>query len=164
MKKHTLIAKGFHWTFVAVFAYAMYKQVGDVEDLAQPGLIEFEVVFATLFLALLFARYVYMSGQKTALPDTAPTWQHRASKLVHGSMYVCFAMTAITGLLIGLLFRSGYTEGWQIGLVAEVHGIFISTAVVLVVIHVLAAIYHRLLNDGVWSSMVPLLREKGVRE
>jgi len=27
-------------------------------------------------------------------------------------------------------------------------------------LHILAAIFHRLKNDGVWSSMVPFLKEK----
>jgi cytochrome b561 len=39
------------------------------------------------------------------------------------------------------------------------HEFSISTIYWFIAIHAAAAIYHRFKNDGVWSSMVPVLKE-----
>jgi cytochrome b561 len=44
--------------------------------------------------------------------------------------------------------------------VIEAHELAVSIIYWLIGIHILAAIYHRLKKDGVWSSMVPLWKEK----
>ena len=47
-----------------------------------------------------------------------------------------------------------------IGLVLGLHEFAAVFSYILIVTHVLAAIYSRLKGEGVWSSMVPVLKEK----
>ena len=75
-------------------------------------------------------------------------------------MYLCLALIPLTGLLIGLLFWLGLKEGLLINLVVGAHELSVSIIYWLIGLHILAAVYHRLKNDGVWSSMVPLWKEK----
>ena len=50
---HSILGKLFHWGFVAIFAYGIYKQVDNISQLADGTLLRFEVIFAALFLILL---------------------------------------------------------------------------------------------------------------
>ena len=68
--------------------------------------------------------------------------------------------TIISLILIGLLFWLGLKEGLLINLVVEAHELSVSIIYWLIGLHILAAVYHRLKNDGVWSSMVPFWKEK----
>jgi cytochrome b561 len=75
-------------------------------------------------------------------------------------MYTTLAGTAITGLLIGLFYWLGFKEGLLINLLTVIHSFVVNALYWLIGIHIVAAIYHRLKKDGVWSSMVPFLKEK----
>jgi cytochrome b561 len=75
-------------------------------------------------------------------------------------MYTALASTAITGLLIGLFYWLGFKEGLLINLLTVIHSFVVNALYWLIGIHIVAAIYHRLKKDGVWSSMVPFLKEK----
>ena len=75
-------------------------------------------------------------------------------------MYTTLAGTAITGLLIGLFFWLGFKEGLVIDLLTGLHALVVNALYWLIGIHIIAAIYHRLRKDNVWSSMVPFFKEK----
>jgi cytochrome b561 len=75
-------------------------------------------------------------------------------------MYICLAAIPLSGLMIGLLFWLELKDGMLINIVIEAHELAVSIIYWLIGIHILAAIYHRLKKDGVWSSMVPLWKEK----
>ena len=98
--------------------------------------------------------------QKSSLPKSIPKPQIMAAKIVHSAMYTCLALIPFTGLLIGLLFWLGLKDGLLINLVVGAHELSVSIIYWLIGLHILAAVYHRLKNDGVWSSMVPLWKEK----
>ena len=49
--------------------------------------------------------------QETSLPDDTSKIQKIAARTVHLGMYTTLAGTAITGLLIGLFYWLGFTEG-----------------------------------------------------
>ena len=67
---YSILGKLFHWGFVAIFAYGIYKQVDNISQLADGALWRFGVIFAALFLILLGARFFYMSRvQSSALPE-----------------------------------------------------------------------------------------------
>jgi hypothetical protein len=55
--RHSVLGKLFHWGFVAIFAYGIYKQVDNISQLADDALLRFEVIFAALFLILLGALF-----------------------------------------------------------------------------------------------------------
>jgi len=155
------IAKFMHWGFVLLFIYGLLKQIDELNQLEDKALLQFEVIFATVFVLLLLIRFIYMkTTQKSSLPDSTPKSQLLAARVVHYGMYACLALIPLTGLLIGLLFWLGFEDGFLINTVVEVHEFSVSIIYWLIGLHILAAIFHRLKNDGVWSSMVPFLREK----
>ena len=155
------IAKFMHWGFVLLFIYGLLKQIDELNQLEDKALLQFEVIFATVFVLLLLIRFIYMkTTQKSSLPDSTPKSQLLAARVVHYGMYACLALIPLTGLLIGLLFWLGFKDGFLINTVVEVHEFSVSVIYWLIGLHILAAIFHRLKNDGVWSSMVPFLKEK----
>ena len=155
------MAKFMHWGFVLLFIYGLLKQIDELNQLEDKALLQFEVIFATVFVLLLLIRFIYMkTTQKSSLPDSTPKSQLLAARVVHYGMYACLALIPLTGLLIGLLFWLGFEDGFLINTVVEVHEFSVSVIYWLIGLHILAAIFHRLKNDGVWSSMVPFLKEK----
>ena len=98
--------------------------------------------------------------QKTSLPTDTPKTQRLAAKIVHLGMYAALGVIAITGLMIGLIFWLDFKDGVLIETVVAIHELAIPLMYWLIAIHVCAAIYHRLLSDGVWNSMVPFWKEK----
>ncbi len=159
--KHSFTAKLFHWGFVIIFIYGISKQVDDINQLADISLLKSEIIFAALMIFLLLIRYIYMSKtQVTSLPEDTSMFQKRAANVVHLSLYINLAVIPITGLVIGILYWLGLKSGIFIEFTVGLHELSISTMYWLIAIHVSAAIFHRFKNDGVWSSMVPLLPEK----
>jgi len=159
--KFSSFAKLMHWGFVLLFVYGLLKQIDSINQLEDSSLLKFEVAFASVFLFLLLIRFIYMkTTQQSLLPESTPKPQIMAAKIVHFSMYTCLALIPFTGLLIGLLFWLGLKEGLLINLFVEAHELSVSIIYWLIGLHVLAAVYHRLKNDGVWSSMVPFWKEK----
>jgi len=155
------IAKFMHWGFVLLFIYGLLKQIDELNQLENKALLQFEVIFATVFVLLLLIRFIYMkTTQKSSLPDSTSKSQLLAARVVHYGMYACLALIPFSGLLIGLLFWLGFEDGFLINTVVEVHEFSVSVIYWLIGLHILAAIFHRLKNDGVWSSMVPFLKEK----
>ena len=161
----SFIAKFMHWGFVLLFIYGLLKQIDELNQLEDKALLQFEVIFATVFVLLLLIRFIYMkTTQKSSLPDSTPKSQLLAARVVHYGMYACLALIPLTGLLIGLLLWLGFEDGFLINIAVEAHGLSVSVIYWLIGLHILAAIFHRLKNDGVWSSMVPFLKEKGYKK
>ena len=160
-KKYSFFAKFWHWGFVLLFIYGVTKQVNEIEQLEDKLFFQFEIFFAVIFLFLLAIRFVYMNKtQETSLPDDTSKIQKLAARTVHLGMYSTLAGTAITGLLIGLFYWLGYKEGFIIDFLTAIHSFVVNGLYWLIGIHIIAAVYHRLKKDGVWSSMVPFLKEK----
>ena len=67
MNSHTITSKFIHWTFTVLYAYGIFKQVGDLEELEDTSLLNFEIVFAIVFLVIVLIRYFYMKGTPTPL-------------------------------------------------------------------------------------------------
>ena len=159
-KNYSLLAKFLHWCFIIMFVFGIYKQVDDINQLEDISFFRTEIVFASVFLLFLAFRFLYMTKtQKTSLPDETPKSQKLAAKIVHYSMYISLASIAVSGLIIGYIFSLGLKEGLLVELIIGVHEFSVSAIYWLISIHVIAAIYHRLKNDGVWSSMVPFWKE-----
>ena len=160
-RKYNFFAKFFHWGFVLLFIYGVAKQVNEIEQLEDQFFFQFEIIFAVIFLFLLSIRFVYMNKtQETSLPDDTSKIQKIAARTVHLGMYSTLAGTAITGLLIGLFYLLGFTEGLLIDFLIVFHSFIVNALYWLIGIHIVAAVYHRIKKDGVWSSMVPFLKEK----
>ena len=67
VQPHSLAAKSLPWGFIVVFLYALSKQLDEVEELEAPGLLQYEMAFAVVFLLLVGAR-----GHDRGKPDGQP--------------------------------------------------------------------------------------------
>lgn len=156
-----MIAKLFHWGFVILFLYGIFKQVDNISQLEDIALLKFEILFASIFLLLLVIRFIYMKKtQQSSLPDSTPQLQKLAAKTVHYGMYISLALIASSGLMIGFLFWLNFKNGFLIDIVVGIHEFSIYLIYFLIPLHIVGAIYHRLLKDGVWNSMVPFWKER----
>ena len=66
MKSHTPLAKFIHWSFSILYAYGIFKQVGDLSELEDPALLNFEILFAVVFLVIVLV-YEYGIRSKSYL-------------------------------------------------------------------------------------------------
>ena len=98
--------------------------------------------------------------QKTSLPEDTTKTQKIAAKIAHNEMYILLGGTVLSGLLIGFLFWLGIKNSLLIDFAVNIHELIINLLYLFIFIHIIAATYHRLKRDGVWSSMVPFFREK----
>ena len=163
-RSYSPMAKFLHWAFIGVFAYGVINQVDEVGELEDITLLIREVVFTLVFIALLLFRFLYMRSIKATMPQLAmPRRFILLAKAVHLGMYASLTLIALTGLLIGGLYYSGVKEGSVLETVLELHEIFFWTSVNLMFLHTVGAIYHRFQGDGVWSAMVPVLKEEQTR-
>jgi len=157
---HSRTAKIIHWGFILVFAYALTKQLDAVDQLADAALLRFEMVFALIFLALLAARYFYMRNTRpSAIPEDAPILLKRLASLGHLAIYGSLAAIALSGMLIGTFYWLGFTDGLLIEIAVWLHEVSVSASYICIAIHVGAALFHRLMGDGIWSAMVPIFTE-----
>jgi cytochrome b561 len=158
--QYSKLAKVFHWGFVVLFAYGIAKQVDDISQLEDFALLRFELIFATIMILLLAIRFLYMAKTQTSsLPKETSAFQRLAAKLVHLGMYVLLATIAVSGILIGGIYWIGMKDGLLIEGIIAVHELAVTASYWLIGVHVAAALFHRLKQDGVWSSMVPIWKE-----
>ena len=162
-KSHTNLAKIIHWGFIILYAYGILKQIDDLSQLEDTGLLIFEVIFASVFLLIVLIRYFYMSRFETFLGahEPVPVMHKFLAKIIHTSMYLCLILLPLTGLMIAGLFAQEIKDGPLIEIVVGLHGFSADLSYLLIAIHVVAALYSRIKGEGVWSSMVPLWKERG---
>jgi cytochrome b561 len=162
-ESHTTPAKVFHWGFIILYAYGIFKQVDDISQLEDSDLLAFEVAFASIFLVIVMIRYNYMRKFKTFLGADKPVPKtHRyLAKSIHTSMYLCLILLPLSGLVIAGLFSQGITQGPMQDLALTLHEFSADLSYVLIAIHVGAALWSRIKGEGVWTSMVPIWKEEG---
>lgn len=165
-ESHTFLAKTIHWLFIVLYAYGIFKQIEDIEQLEDTGLLIFEVIFASVFLLIVIMRYVYMRRFETFQGATVPVpkMHKHFAKTVHRLMYLCLILLPITGLMIAGLYSQGYTneDQFMLNSALEIHGLSADLSYLLIVIHIGAAFWSRIKGEGVWSSMVPIWKENGI--
>ena len=160
---HTPLAKFIHWTFTALYAYGIFKQVEDIEDLEDASLLNFEIFFAIVFLVIVLLRFFYMRDVKTLLG--AHEKMHKGhlfiAKTTHRLVYISLIMLPTTGLLIAGMLAIDI-PGMQIAIGLHEFSAFLSY--VTIAIHVGASLYSRFKGEGVWNGMVPVWKETGKNE
>ena len=160
---HTFLAKFIHWTFIPLYAYGIFKQVGDLNELEDASLLNFEILFASVFLIIVLLRYFYMKGTPTLLG--AHGGLHKGhlfiAKTVHSIVYLSLVMLPVTGLLIAGLFS---LDVGGIDFAIAVHEFSAFLSYVVIALHVGATLYSRFKGEGLWNAMVPFLQETGKKE
>jgi cytochrome b561 len=163
MNSHTFLAKTIHWTFSILYAYGIIKQVDDLDELEDVSLLNFEIIFAVIFLIIVMIRFFYMKDAKTLLG--AHDEMHKGhlfiAKATHRVIYFSLIMLPTTGLLIAGLFNSGI-PGMRIALTLHEFAAFLSY--ITIGIHVAASLYSRFKGEGIWNAMVPIWQESRKNE
>ena len=161
---HTLLGKAFHWAFVLLYAYGIFKQIDDLGQLEDAALLWFEIVFASVFLLLVVVRYGYMRRFETFQGSVVPVHRYhkRFARIMHVAMYLCLVLLPVTGLAIAWLFTQGVGEdALTMNAAIGLHGFSADLSYALIAVHVAAALYSRVKGEGVWTSMVPVFTESG---
>jgi cytochrome b561 len=158
MNSHTFLAKTIHWTFSILYAYGIFKQVDDLDQLEDPSLLNFEILFASIFLVIVMLRFLYMKNVKTLLGSHYEIHKGHLfiAKATHRLIYFSLIMLPTTGLLIAGMFNSG-TPGMRIAISLHEFAAFLSY--ITIGIHVAASLYSRFKGEGVWNAMVPIWQE-----
>jgi len=160
MNSHTTLAKFIHWTFTLLYAYGIFKQVDDLTELQNPSLLNFEILFATIFLILVLVRYFYMKDAPTLLGahEDVSRGHLFIAKTVHRLVYFSLIMLPTTGLLIAGLFNLGM-GGIELAIALHEFSAFLSY--IVIALHVGASLYSRYKGEGLWNAMVPVWKETG---
>jgi len=162
-ESHTFLARFIHWTFIPLYAYGIFKQVDDIESLEDRALLIFESIFASIFLLIVILRLTYMRRFKTFQGATHTPHRIHAfiAKSVHRGMYAALILLPLSGLIIAALYSQDIKTGLLQDGALAVHELSATLSYVMIATHVSAAIYSRIKGEGVWSSMVPILKENG---
>ena len=157
---HTFLAKLIHWTFIPLYAYGIFKQVDNLNELKDTSLLNFEILFAIIFLIIVLLRYFYMKDTPTLLGahDNVRKGHLLIAKTVHGLVYFSLIMLPTTGLLIAALFS---LEMGGVEIAIGIHEFSAFLSYVVIALHVGATLYSRFKGEGLWNAMVPVWKEKG---
>ena len=167
------VARIFHWlTVLLVLAqFIVGWTMPDVRRGVKPvGLIHWHLVLGSSLLVIVALRLAWRLTHRPPPPPLGlPLWQKRAADITHGLLYVLLLAVPITGWIaasvrvwvvraFGLLplpqIMPPFAKiGFRVG---DIHdGVLVWTLLVVVVLHVLAALYHRfVLRDTVLNRML----------
>ena len=108
MKTHTKTSKFIHWTFSLLYAYGIFKQVEELDQLNNPSILMVEIVFAGIFLGIVFIRYFYMKDVDTLLGAKVeiPKGHLFIAKTIHMLVYLTLILLPTTGLIIAALLHT----------------------------------------------------------
>jgi cytochrome b561 len=123
---------------------------------------------STIGLLVLIRLWWRLTHRPPALPASMPAWEVSAARITHGLLYACLVVMPLVGFLASNFTKYGVKYfGIQVGpffaenqglrdALQEVHEIVSYLLVVLIVVHILAAFKHLLLDkDGVFQRMLP---------
>lgn len=165
-------AKAFHWLIVAllVVQYPIGWLMPDIHRGMEPGTgMIIHISFGMLVLVLILLRFAWRLTHPVAPESSLPPWQRLSSEAVHWLLYLAVLATTFTGWLFAS-FR-----GWSVSFfylfplpmlasdnaaagkaIDGLHQAAEWTLLVLIGIHVAAALAHRFIyRDGVMERMLP---------
>lgn len=166
------VAIALHWLIAAliVFMAALGWFMMTVEH--EPGGERFmnlhKSVGLVLFVLVLLRALWRMFHPPGALPAQMPVWEARLAPITHGLLYLAMLAVPITGIIgseyskAGLKFFGATLPAWvapsreTAHTFFEIHETLVWVLVVLVGLHALAALKHRLVDrDAVFGRMWP---------
>ncbi len=153
---HGFVTKGIHWLSAGLIGFGYFKGLDSVRQLADPAVLQFEVVYALLLGGLFAARYAWTRGVAgtTRLPASAPRWEHVASKTVHMGLYAAVFGIILSGLGIALGVSVPALGGLFLVAMLALHEGALVAMPLLLVAHIAGALWHKLVRrDGVLESM-----------
>lgn len=167
------VARAFHWLTVllVVAQFIIGWTMPDIRRGTQPvGLIQWHLVVGSSLLVVVVFRLAWrLTHRPPPPPPGLPLWQERVASITHAALYVLLLVVPITGwaaasvrpwvvrafgvLPLPQLLPANAKIGFRIG---DFHGGLLAwTLLVVVALHVLAALYHRfVLRDTLLKRML----------
>jgi cytochrome b561 len=166
------VAKILHWLIVALLV-AQFSVAWTMPDIGRgtqnEGLITVHLSLGAFILLVVIIRLAWrLTHPVPLLTDDVPPWQHRAAQALHALLYAILVALPVMG------WANANARGWDVaifglslpkimatrsGLGMALGDIHQATAIVLLVVvglHVLAALYHHfLVRDRVLLRMLP---------
>lgn len=168
------VAQIAHWATVllVVAQFIVGWTMPDIRRGTSPvGLIAWHLVLGSTLLVVVVFRLAWrLTHRPPPLPSGLPPWQKRIAATTHAALYVLLLLVPVTGwasasartwavrafgvLPLPQILPPHARIGFKLG---DVHGgILAWTLLVVLGLHVLAALYHRfILRDTVLSRMLP---------
>jgi cytochrome b561 len=171
--RYTWQAMALHWV-LAVLIIGMLWLGFSLEDIPRNTpergfYVNLHKSFGVLVLALVLLRMAWRATHKAPpLPASIPRWQAQAAAWSHRLLYVCMLLQPLSGYLASSFGKYGVKFfgiplpqwAWESKAVQSffgtIHGVVAVTLLVLVAVHVAAALKHLLVNrDQVFQRMWP---------
>ena len=179
IKRYSAVARALHW-LVLLLLLVQYPIAWNMPEIGRgttpDRLISMHLSFGLLILFLIALRLVWrLVRTPPPPPPDLPAWQHVLSRLVHWALYLLLIVIPIMGWInaswrgwhinfFGLFelphliaSRDAATQSALAGAwTGNLHKALAFGLLALTVVHILAALYHRvILRDGVFARMWP---------
>lgn len=167
------VSRLFHWATVAIVIVMIPVGLTMTQDIPRPTQDKLFILHKGLgatFLVLILARIGWrLTHRPTPLPASVGPAQRRAAAVVHFLLYALLLVMAVSGYVrvttggfpielldeLGVPPLFGKHEGVA-GVAKAIHATAKSLLIVLIVLHVAAAIYHGVVRrDGIVGRMWP---------
>lgn len=155
-KPHGFVTRGIHWVSAGLLAFGYIKGLENVSQLADPAVLQFEVLYALALGALFALRLLWTKAHAgaTRLPADAPQWEHKASRAVHLGLYVSVFGIVLSGLGIALAYAFPALGLATLAGSLALHEVFLTLLPILLGFHIAGALWHKVVRrDGVLESM-----------
>jgi cytochrome b561 len=174
IRRYTKPAIAFHW-LIAVLVLGMIGlgwYMGDIPRGTPDRTFFFNLhksIGVTTAILVLIRLWWRWKNPPPLLPAFIPAWQAQASRISHSLLYLCLILMPLSGFSASQFTKYGVTYfglfkirpmGWEnkeiYSFLQGIHGVTATLLVVLVAVHILAALKHLLINrDGVFQRMLP---------
>lgn len=153
---HGFVTRSIHWISALLIGYGYLKGLDNVNQLADPALWRFEVIFASV-MGLVFAARMFWTHRiagATRLPQEAPKWEQFGSRMVHYGLYASVFGIVLSGLGIAFVYAGGISGGIIMGALIGLHELSLAALPILLIAHVAGALWHKVVRrDGILESM-----------
>lgn len=165
------VSKFFHWTiFLLVFGMIIYGYtLEDFPKTWQGAAYNIHKLFGLLILFLMLLRLIWaLRNPKPRMPSSTPLWEIALERLMHFSLYLVLILMPISGwtlasaagkppMLFGISLGLPIAKNaWLKHLADNIHVTLAIVIIVMVALHVLAALKHHFINkDNVLKRMMP---------
>jgi len=169
-EQYTPVAKALHWIIVLllIVQYTLGWTMPEIGRGTVPeALIDLHLSFGALILLAVLVRIAWRLAYTPPPLTGLPAWQMVSSHAVHGLLYLVLVVIPVLG------WMSASARGWDVTLfglfslpridfglsgsqTGDLHVLLSYVLLVLVGLHVLAALYHGfVLRDGVLDRILP---------
>lgn len=170
-KKYDGVAKWLHWLIALIVLVMLIAgwTLGDLPDEELIEVIKIHSGLGTLVLLLMLARWGWRLTHQPPEPEPMVNWQLKLSKVTHWAFYGLLVLQPVFGILqasyidypvkaFGIIDYSSLAidNKGSYEIFHELHEFTAALLIVLVTLHVLAAIYHHfMVKDNVMRRMIP---------